>query len=95
MKQTLAAIGWLMLASASFASDGQHTGVGGNPIIPPPKPISLGPPPLLPQMLTIPCLLLLQPECLGEKVPENGKASQTEGKGSREEKSGTGQPLAQ
>jgi len=63
MKKTLAAAGWLMFASASFGSDGQHTGVGGNPFIPPPHP-STG---VLPawgsiiQSLTIPGLMLLLP----------------------------------
>jgi len=36
MKKTIAAFGWLMLASASIGQAGQHSGVGGTPFVPPP-----------------------------------------------------------
>jgi len=95
MKQTSAVVGWLMFvfASASFGSDGQHTGVGGNPFVPPPNPSSLVLPRSQPQMLVIPGLLLVQPDVIGQDAPKSGEASQTEG--TQDDKSKDGEPSAQ
>jgi hypothetical protein len=92
MKKTLVTIGLLMYASASFGSDGQHTGVGGNPFIPPPNPSST----VLPswgsivQSLVIPGLMILVPSDLNSQDAADQKpASQADGKDQKNDKAGT------
>lgn len=77
MKRTLATIGWLMFASASFGSDGQHTGVGGNPFLPPPNPSSSVLPPWGVQMLVTPGLLFVAPELNSQDAADKQEASGT------------------
>lgn len=80
MKRTIATIGWLMCASASFGSDGQHTGVGGNPVIPPPNPSGIVLPPWSMQMLIHPGLVVVQPEFDPQDASNNQEASSNENK---------------
>jgi len=92
MKKTLATIGWLMFASASFGSDGQHTGVGGNPFIPPPNPSST----VLPswgsivQGLVTPGLMLVVPADLDSQDAADLSASQAGKKDQKKDKGGSG-----
>jgi hypothetical protein len=94
MKKTLATIGWLMFASASFGSDGQHTGVGGNPFIPPPNPSST----VLPswgsivQSVVTPGLMILIPADLDSQDAVDQSASQADRKDQKKDKAGTRSP---
>jgi hypothetical protein len=91
MKKTLAGIGWLMFASASFGSDGQHTGVGGNPFTPPPNPSST----VLPtwssivQSVVTPGLMILVPADLNSQDAADQSASQADKKDQKKDKAGT------
>jgi hypothetical protein len=85
MKRTLVTIGWLMFASASFGSDGQHTGVGGNPILPPPNPQGSVLPPWATQMLEIQGLL----EWESQDAADQQKASGKDKKDQKKEKAGS------
>jgi hypothetical protein len=78
MKRTLATIGLLLFASASFGSDGQHTGVGGNPYVPPPNPSTGSVVPWSMQMLITPGLLIVAPELDIQDAAEQEGASQDE-----------------
>lgn len=91
MKKTLATIGWLVFASASFGSDGQHTGVGGNPFVPPPNPSSTVLPPWssIVQSLVTPGVMLLVPADLDAQAAAEQAASQAEGKDQKKDKAGT------
>ncbi|HET9240610.1 MAG TPA: hypothetical protein VFO10_25320 [Oligoflexus sp.] len=92
MKKTLVTIGLLMFASASFGSDGQHTGVGGNPFTPPPNPSST----VLPswssivQSLVTPGLMILVPSDLdSQDAADQQPASQNDKKNQKNDKAGT------
>jgi hypothetical protein len=89
MKRTLATIGWLMFASASFGSDGQHTGVGGNPILPPPNPTGSVLPPWSVQMLITPGLLIVQPEFNSQDAADQQEASGKDRKDQKNDKAGS------
>lgn len=88
MKRTLAMIGWLMFASASFGSDGQHTGVGGNPFLPPPNPTGSVLPPWSVQMLVTPGLLIVQPELVSPEAADQQDASGKEKNDQESDKAG-------
>jgi len=88
MKRTLATIGWLMFASASFGSDGQHTGVGGNPLLPPPNPTSSVLPPWSVQMLVTPGLLIVTPEMTNPDAADQQDSSGNEEKEKDNQKAG-------
>ncbi len=75
MRRIIATIGLLMLASASFGSDGQHTGVGGNPALPPPNPSSTVLPPWYVQMLVNPGVLSMSPDLNSQDATAKQKAS--------------------
>ncbi len=75
MKRIIATIGLLMLASASFGSDGQHTGVGGNPALPPPNPNSTVLPPWAVQMIVNPGVLSITPNLKPQDATGKQKAS--------------------
>ncbi|WP_218110059.1 hypothetical protein [Oligoflexus tunisiensis] len=68
----------LLFASASFGSDGQHTGVGGNPFIPPPNPSGSAVNPWSIQMLINPGLLIVAPEFNSQDAAEQEEASREE-----------------
>jgi hypothetical protein len=91
MKKTLVAIGLLMFASASFGGDGQHTGVGGNPFIPPPNPSSTVLPPWssIVQSLVTPGLMILLPSDLDSQDATDQQASQDDKKNQKNDKAGT------
>lgn len=91
MKKTLATIVWLMFTSASFGGDGQHTGVGGNPFIPPPNPSSTGLPSWggIVQSLVTPGLMILVPTDLEtQDAADQQSASQADKKDQKTDKAG-------
>ncbi|HYX32376.1 MAG TPA: hypothetical protein VE954_04630 [Oligoflexus sp.] len=92
MNRTLVTIGWLMFASASFGSDGQHTGVGGNPFVPPPNPQGVVVQPWKVQMIVTPGLLIVQPEFNLQDASLPKEASRKE---DQDQDNKAGEPLAQ
>jgi hypothetical protein len=75
MKKFIATSVWLMAASASMGEAGQHTGVGGNPWVPPPAPNTIDIPNIVMQTLALPGAIIVLPV---QALPENEDAGSGE-----------------